>query len=249
MTIRFIIWVFFLYPTLLMGKTLTAHCRDYPPDLFFKDGTCVGIVPDLVSDIMTELGYEIEWMNVPWIRTIAWAKQGKVDLVVRHSMTPERTQYLHAVAYSDTQRTVSFYQSPELDMDVQSYDDLNQLKVGIIRGMFYSPHIARLDAGNKVQVSNTEQLIRMLQLGRIDLVATTQSHNEHLFKNSFKKAPFSDTFTNPMFVSFSKKSRYAFLYKELEETLILYKASGRINDYFSRYSASELPGGGIDDPE
>lgn len=221
----------------LSAETISAHCRDFPPDLYFDGENCVGIVPDFVSDVFDELGYKIKWKKVPWARTISDAKKGRVDLLIRHSMTAERKGFLLPVIYANTRRNLSFYKSPHLRQKVESYDDIAKLKVGSILGFYYSPKFSKLESEKVVFVGKTEQLIGMLKLGRIDLAVTSESHSEELFKDSFEKANFVDSFDNQLYISIPKKSPLAHLHSELAAAVARLKDNGSIAKYYHRYNA------------
>ena len=222
-------------PAHSFADTFSAHCRNYPPDLFFDGNKCVGIVPDLVIDIFSDLGHDIIWLNAPWSRSYREAQKGNVDLLIRHSMTPERKLFLDAITYGYYIRELSFYKSPHFNSSVNSYSDLKQHNIGAIRGNFYSPRFENLDTKILTLVGTTKQLIGMLDLGRIDLAVTSSSHSEELFKHKFEKASFVDSFYNPLYVSIPKKSKASKYYKTIAKVLLDYRKSGKINQYFIKY--------------
>ncbi|MCF2947983.1 hypothetical protein L0668_07685 [Paraglaciecola aquimarina] len=81
---RVSIWLLCLFsglPLCVMADTITAYCRDYPPELYFDQGRCVGAVPDLAIDIFAKLGYDIRCFQQPPLgRSVREAKQGNIDL-------------------------------------------------------------------------------------------------------------------------------------------------------------------------
>lgn len=175
------------FSTCSLSETFTAHCRDYPPELSFENGKCVGVLPDLVTDIVNELGHQIVWIKAPWIRSIKDSKNGKVDLLIRHSMTIERRLFLQAIPYAYYIRNISFYKSPTFKSDIKSYEDLKKVNVGAIRGNFYSPRFSTIEAEELTLVGTTKQLVGMLKLARIDVVITSTFHNIELFDSHFEK--------------------------------------------------------------
>jgi len=217
------------------SETFTSHCRDYLPDLFFDGSTCVGPVPELVSDIVSELGHNIKWLKVPWIRTIEDAKHGNVDLLIRHSMTQERKIFLLPIPYGYYTRTLSFYKSPMFKSEISSYKDLEVVNVGAIRGNFYSPRFSTLNSNELIFVGKNKQLLRMLEKGRIDVVVTSESHSIMLFNDRFEKVTFEDTFDNPLYVSIPKNSKASKFYKDIANLTLEYRKNGKIDQYFERH--------------
>lgn len=227
-----------ILPQVVFAESFTAHCRDYPPELSFDGDKCVGVLPDLVTDIFSELGHEIRWKKAPWVRSLRDAKQGKVDLLIRHSMTEEREPYLYAIPYAYYVRSVYYYKSPKFDADIKNYAELEQVRVGAIRGNFYSPKFSDISKENITLVRKTEQLLAMLDFGRIDVAVTSASHGVERFDSQFDKVTLEGAFINPMYISLSKKSKAGTISAEVEELMRRYHESGRMDQYFERYGVA-----------
>lgn len=225
-----------LLPPFSSAETFKAHCRNFPPELSFDGKKCVGPIPDLITDILKELGHEISWSEKPFIRTIKEAQKGDVDIVIRHSMTPERALFLSAAPYGYITRELSFYRSPMFKLPISGYDDIKKYNIGAIRGLFYSPSFTLLDTNVLTSTSSTQQLINMLERGRIDLAVTSASHSEELFKGRFEKVAFVDRFDNPMHISIPKKSLKIKYYPEVAELLLKYRKQGKVEVYYKKYN-------------
>lgn len=234
--LNFILVAIFLSMSLpTSAKTFLGHCRNYPPELYFENGKCKGVIPDLVSDILSELGIKVKWQKVPWGRSIIDAQKGDVDLLIRHSMTPARGYYLNPIKYADATRTLSFFKSPNFKPDITSYDELVKVNVGAIRGVFYSPEFSKLDLLQLTSVSETKQLVGMLELGRIDVVVTSKSHNIDMFETKFEKLTLVDTFENPNFISIPDESKMMAHFDDISRLMLEYRKSGRVDQYFEKY--------------
>lgn len=231
----FIVLLALLIPTHAYTETFTAHCRDYPPEMFTDGNECYGAIPSLVSDVLADLGHNIEWIKAPWIRSIKEGKQGTVDLLIRHSMTIERNTFLRPIAYGYYVRELSFYKSPIFKQDIKSYGDLEKVRIGAIRGNFYSPTFSTLDTKELTLVGRTEQLLAMLEKGRIDIAVTSASHNIDLFEERFTKSTFVDSFHNPLYISLSKNAPTIKFYDDIANMMLKYRQSGKINLYFEKF--------------
>ena len=230
------LYLFSALPTYVMADTFTSYCRDYPPELFFVNGKCVGTVPDLTTDIFAQLGHDIKWIQQPPLgRSVRQAKQGEVDLLIRHSLTPERETFLHLIQYASPTRKLAFYKSAKFKHDIDSYKALKKVNLGAIRNVFYSPSFSKLDSNTLIFVDKTEQLIAMLELGRIDVAVTSAYHYETLFEDRFEKISLEDSFVNPMYISISKKSKAAKYHKEVSALMLKFRKSGKVDQYFKKY--------------
>lgn len=232
------VWLFFLLmflPLNLVAESYTSHCRNHPPELFFDDGKCLGVIPELVDDIFRELGHEITWLEAPWGRSYREAKKGTVDILIRHSMNPSREPFLRAIPYGYNIRNLAFYMSPTLSADITSYADLAKLNVGAVRGAYYSPRFSNLDPLAMTLVGQSEQLLAMLERGRIDVVVTSETQWEGLFEGRFKKATLVDSFENVYYISIAKNAKANAIYDDVARTMLEYRKSGKINRYFEKY--------------
>lgn len=232
----FIATLLFSFTVDSLAANFTAHCRHYPPGLTFDGEKCIGPVPDLVTDILNELGHEIVWQNVPWIRSIQFAKTGDVDLLIRHSMTEERTLFLEAMPYGQYLRQIVFYKAPNFNAPIHSYADIKKHNVGAVRGNFYSPTFTLIDPNTLTLVKETQQLADMLQRGRIDLAVTSKLHNEDLYKGKFVKAQFVDEFYNSVYISIPKTSTQIGYFDDIKQLLLKYRKAGLIKQYFKKYN-------------
>ncbi|MEP1445869.1 MAG: transporter substrate-binding domain-containing protein [Paraglaciecola sp.] len=224
------------FPQSLMAKDFVAHCRNYPPDLYFQKNQCLGAVPDLVNDIFEELGHNIFWVKAPWLRSLKDAKEGRVDILVRHSMTPERASFLLPIKYEDRTRQLLFFKSPALQSDITSYEDLQKVVVGAIHGVFYSPQFSAMDTRRVIFVEETEQLVSMLALNRIDIAVTSESHNRESFDRQFEKSDFTETFYNPHYISIPKSSPAMEYYDEVADLMAKYRELNKIEPYFEKHN-------------
>ncbi len=224
-------------PAYSFADTFSAHCRNYPPDLFFDGNKCVGIIPELVTDIFSDLGHDIIWLNAPWSRSYREAEKGNVDLMIRHSMIPERRSVLLPITYGYDIRSLSFYKSPNFKGDIKSYEDLEKVNVGAIRGAYYSPRFSNIVPVTLTLVGETKQLLEMLERERIDIAVTSVSQSAALFAARFEKATFVDSFINHFYISIPKKSKAVGIYDAVSERMLEYRKSGKINQYFERYGA------------
>ncbi|MDO6709578.1 transporter substrate-binding domain-containing protein [Aliiglaciecola sp. 2_MG-2023] len=225
-------------PLRVMADTFVSHCRDFPPELYFDGKKCIGVIPELVEDVLNELGHDIDWIYAPWIRSMKEAKRGNVDLLVRHSMTEQRLAVLKPINYGIRKRTLSFFKSNEFKGDITSYEDLQHVKLGAIRGVFYSAEFSKLNQDKLILVGRTEQLIGMLEMARIDVVVTSPSHNIDLFEGRFEKVSFEDAFLNYYYISIPRNSKAIRFYDDIARVMLKYRKTGQVNRYFQKYGVS-----------
>ena len=234
-------WLFFivaLLPTSLLGETYSSPCRNHPPYLYFVDGTCHGVLPELLEDILSELGHDISWLEAPWSRSYREAQKGNVDILIRHSMNPSREPFLLPITYGHGVRNLSFYLSPTFNGDITSYKDLAKANIGAIRGAYYSSDFSNLDPLGLTLVGNTEQLVAMLELGRVDVVVASETQWKDQFEGRFEKATFIDSFINSYYISIAKNSKALSIYDDVARVMLEYRKSGKVDQYFKKYAVT-----------
>lgn len=219
--IRFVCMVLITYllavPS-VYSDIFKVHCRERPPEMDFELGQCVGVIPEFVNLVLGNIGHQAKWIKVPWVRSLKEAEYGRVDLLVRHSMTRERAKFLFAIPYGYEKREIFYVISPKKRFKIRSLEDLYGLKLGFLRGSYYSKEFSYNSDLDKESFSSHEQLIRMLNAGRIDAAPTSQSHNqlEYLSIPGVRRSNYTEKVYNMRYISIPKKSPMSKYHSELE---------------------------------
>ncbi|TCS41626.1 substrate-binding periplasmic protein [Reinekea marinisedimentorum] len=217
------------------AETFIAHCRHSPPEMIVVDGDCSGIVPEMLVDILAELNHDVKWLEIPFPRSLAEAKLANVDILIRHSMTDQRRGFLDGHVYGDFERVIEYFLAPNFESDITSPEDLKTVNIGALRYYYYSTQFHALDPDSITWVTETPQLIKMLRASRVDAVITSKRHAADLYRSEFRKASYSEQFTNPLYISFAKASPKSVYQDEIAEVLLEYRKSGRVDQYFISY--------------
>ena len=152
----------------------TAH-PNYPPYQWRQDDKIVGASSDVMALIFEELNIPFESRYVgPWVRVLANAKAGSVDMVLALKKVPERQQYM---TFTDS----PFYQNPMAVFTVTSnkadynqWQDLINKRIIVNRGDRYGE---KFDAFihqnlNPIPIDSVKSSFRMLLADRADYYIT-----------------------------------------------------------------------------
>ncbi|MCL9780682.1 transporter substrate-binding domain-containing protein [Vibrio sp. S4M6] len=193
---------------------------------------------EIIDIASSRIGLDVSWITVPWARTIKVAEYGGVDIIPRHSMNHEREAFLNAVVYGYQTRNVYYMMSPQLDTEINELSDLDGLKVGAIRGSFYSENFANAQHINKLYFNNTDQIIKMLKSNRIDVAITSSNHHEEKFRaeTDLRQANYVDVFYNGRYISIPIKSPMAKYWPQFKEQIEVMRADGEVDKIFNKYS-------------
>lgn len=215
-----------------------AHCRDRAPRIVVEPGGCSGPGADVITRAVQRLGHKVRWLTVPWVRTITVAEKGLVDVIPLHSMNKERELFLDPILLGYTERVLSFYTLASKPATVKQFDDLRALKIGAIRGSFYTEKFnQQLDELNVTYVTDTEQMLRMLEAGRFDVAVTTKLHSLEEYQSNSALTPvaFRDLELNGRYLSVPRLSANHQYVKALRKVVNDMRQSGEVTEIFEGY--------------
>ncbi len=127
-----------------------------------------GPIAEITKTAFEAAGYKIQIQFMDWNRAVGLAKQGKTDGILGCYNTEERAQEFQI---SDTigETTLVFFSNSNADINYSSLNDLAGYKIGIVRGNAITPEFDSADFLKKDIANQTENNIKKLLAGRIDL--------------------------------------------------------------------------------
>lgn len=167
---------------------------EYPPFEYSEDGRIVGTDTHVIRQVVEAMGYEPRIELLPWIRAEAQVRRGEADMVYSLTYSDARADFYH---FTDPINQVQdvFFALRDSNIDWQTMDDLNDLRVGISASYSYAPEfmnwIEAYPAGvTRVSHEQPELTsLRMLVHRRIDLFICEQSVCEYLLAKYTDEEP------------------------------------------------------------
>ncbi|WP_374979617.1 transporter substrate-binding domain-containing protein [Pseudomonas solani] len=141
-----------------------------------QDGRFIGLGPDVLREVAQRMGDSVRFEVYPWARAQKMVAQGRADILIGPYRTPEREQHFLFSQHAFYRDRIVFYARDGVDVDWRGdYAMLAGRRVGIIRGWTYGPHF---DEGREAMdlhsIESVDNALRMLVLGRIDLLASNE---------------------------------------------------------------------------
>ena len=173
-------------------KPLKLVSSEWPPYVE-KTAPGKGAAMDLVSRILKRAGYETEISIESWTRSLQGSEIGIYDVVATAWYTKERNRELQFSDpyYENVIRLVKRKRDP---LRFRSYDDLQNLMIGVTTGYAYGEEFERAQGFLRVAKNHIIQNILLLQQGRIDLVIGDEWVIRHeltqYFPNAIKEFEF-----------------------------------------------------------
>ncbi len=149
--------------TIVHGATPQAKMME-----FHENGTASGFKSLLIEELARRLNWKVHHQQCPFQRCLFSMRKGQYDLMVFVSAIPERTDYLNFIQVWPNTRVIPFFVREEDQQQLKSYEDLADMRIGVVNGYAYFPRFDKDAQLNKIQVSSEQQLARMLLAGRID---------------------------------------------------------------------------------
>jgi ABC-type amino acid transport substrate-binding protein len=218
------------------------------PPLYFQNeqGKWTGLTVDLAKVLLKEAGCKSDFEAIPWARSLELMRTGGLDMMMNLSMTEERRKFIHFIG-PQMDETVQLFLREDIDVDIQSLDDLKKISSGIgyQRGTFYGKVFdekLRTDPAfkAKLDISHSDELnLKKLESGRIVGVightyAGVSTRKEFYKGNGYKIHPFI-IHSNWVYFGFSKKTVSKELLAKLQKAYDKAKSEGKFEKVIESY--------------
>lgn len=211
-----------------------------PPYIDYKDGKYEGIHVNVLEALANELNRDLVFVQCPFARCLSLMKSGETDLFIGLIKTRARQEFLSYIPkpFSTQYDPLQFFVRSDEDLQINSYEDLKKLNIGVLRGVSYFKQFDNDNSLNKIELVSYSQMLQMLLKGRIDTFIEREESitpwiDPVTYKNKIDLAKYEYNKGVESFIAISKKSPWANRIPELltaQEKLI---AQGKITDSYS----------------
>lgn len=233
----------FLPADCLAGRKLIAVTEIWPPFRIVsaesKHGF-IGIDIDILEGLEKYLDLDIEIQRHPFARALEMIKAGDADLISGVAYTDKRGVFIDYVPTSYYIVHPVFYSQKNYGHLVKKYDDLYKFEVGYsLNSAYFEPFNSDFKL-HKVGISTEEQLIKMVALGRIDLIIGTNPNLAYDikrlgFKDKVEQAHFIPQHKTPVFIGLSKKHNNKNLQQKIDTYLKQIIDNGELEQILKKY--------------
>ncbi len=170
---------------LLFGFTSSAQAQflqeidwmseHYPPFNYREDGIAKGIATDVLLEIFRRMDFKKDPKEIrfyPWARSYRVLQQEPGTALYSMTFTEERSKmfrFVKPILFS----TIDILAKKDRKLQIQSVEDMNQLKIGVIRDDVGEQLIRSLGVKDgSIEASNfAKNMVQKLDLGRLDAIA------------------------------------------------------------------------------
>lgn len=236
--------LFWFRPSVSIAENkIIAVTETWPPFRITAKGTkhgFTGIDIDLLEMLGKHLNIQIEIQRHPFARALEMINKGEADLISGVAYTKKRAEFISYVPTSYFTVRPVFYAQKGKGSLIQTYNDLYKGKVG------YSLHSAYFDPFNsdteinKLGLSTEEQLIKMLAMGRLDLIIGTNPNlaydiKRYGFKEKVEQTQYVPEKMTPIYIGLSKMKNHIRLLQETDIFLKQIIENGRFDLILNKY--------------
>lgn len=213
--LRFFALISLLFVSLTSyADTLKIGTDSWPPFREIQNSQVAGIDDDLWHDLSQQIGFKVQYIQCPWKRCLDLMRSGELDAMSGLAWRKERAEFIRYVAPSYYGCSTRFYVRAGEEGRLQRKEQLKELNIGMVRGSAYYPEFDNDSSLQKMQMAQESVLLPLLASGRIDSYIGTDCQADFELANSrwskqLVKAPFKPGNTTPLYIGFSKKSRWS----------------------------------------
>lgn len=207
-----------------------------------EDGKVIGgFKHDLLQEIAKRLDWTVDHSYCPFQRCLRSMADGKLDIMVFISVNQQRSEYMDFVQIWKIPRTIPFFTLRGREQELTRYEDLKNLRIGVVNGYAYFSRFDNDTTLNKSIVLKESQLPKMLMAGRIDTYIGFNQRQDILLTNypGLAVAPYSHPFSNTALLAVSKKSPLSQRMQELEAAALSTIKDGTLDDLWFKYIGSQ----------
>jgi polar amino acid transport system substrate-binding protein len=243
----FIIAFLYLLSVPLNAEQLHSANAHWPPwRVVEEDGRLSGIEIDILEGLSTRLDLQLVTKGCGWKRCLKHMEVGESDVMTGLFKNSEREKYMTFISPPyRVEANICFYQDIMHTEEINSYDDLSKLTVGVVNKVSYFKQFDDDKNINKHQETTDADLFRLLQAKRIDTVIMACVtgdiflHNSGL-KGSFKHANYVNHVESPVYLAISNKSPFLARKDDLSNALQGMINDGEIKQIMATYGVQEI---------
>jgi polar amino acid transport system substrate-binding protein len=211
-----------------------------------EDGVVHGVHADLLREALRRLNCRIDFVEMPWARSLVELKAGRVDMLAGAADTPERKQFAYFSRPTNTARNVLFMRREAITKyrlqhlaDIVGTDFLLGVTNMVAYGGDYDELIGQPGfAARLVRVNDRDQGWKMIAAGRLDgqiddeLTGLVEIQRLKLADNIQMTGLVVDT--QPDLVAFSKASTSSAFVDAFNRAIAAMVADGSFKTIFER---------------
>lgn len=223
-------------------QTLVVAFSEAPPwKILSPRQEYTGIDMDILQRLATKHDLRLVVKPAPLARCLAMLRSGDADVVSNLMRTADREtfiRYLDVPYQTHTDKV--FYLQAGNPRNINRYEELEGLSIGVKRGAKYSPRFDNDPQLYKESAVTSLVNLKKLAIGRLDAVLSTESEGDYWIKHlnwqgTFKKATLRFDEPRAVYFGLSRRSKLLNLASAFEADLRQLLQSGELAQIRAQY--------------
>jgi len=105
-------------------EKIRVRVTQFAPNYFMQDGQWTGLDVQLAEAVIKEAGYQPEYHELPWSRALAYLQDGRIDMMMNVTRTPDREEFMHFIGPERVSKRVMVVRREHLNLPITGLDDL-----------------------------------------------------------------------------------------------------------------------------
>jgi polar amino acid transport system substrate-binding protein len=163
---------FIVEPANCDQRGLKVAYTEWFPYTYLENGNESGFEIDIFKAVIAKMGLSARFTQYPWKRCLYVLKSGEADVLISLLKKEDRDKYTYYSAEPISISNTVFFTKSNRNLDFKgSYEELRDLKIGVVDGFSYGSAFDKAAYLNKDVALNPIILIRKLLAGRNDIAA------------------------------------------------------------------------------
>lgn len=181
-----VIIVMFFTSTLLANNEIQIVAEEFHPYQFKSADGASGIAVEVIKGALAEVNMTADVQLLPWARAYLTAKENPNTILLSVSRTKNRENQFHWLGQIEKHELHLWVNANKWSTTSLAKDELKSLRIGVPRDghqHYFITHHPSFKGNSIVIVNTKEQLLKMLDKGRIDALLG----DERLLKNRLSR--------------------------------------------------------------
>lgn len=241
------------------ASSAPEHCNlrmaaeaDFPPHLIKLNDSWGGLSVELLQRLAKEVNCTIEFVNIPWLRSIQQLESGEIDVLSHLSISPQREQHFSFIGPHHIEAIYLIGDPTRLPV----LTALEQLTSGVdfgsiaqLHGAYYGEDFKRLSeqpllARQLVSISSIQDKLALLRAGRVNAILEDDSvlhyWQQHHYPDADKYQALMMVYDSPVYFGFSKRSVSEQKQAELRRAWHKLYDNGELQKIYQKYQFDNL---------
>ncbi|MFZ6753058.1 substrate-binding periplasmic protein [Undibacterium sp. Dicai25W] len=185
MSVNMLLILFFLNCSLAHADQLLIYIEDTQPYAYAKNSNTPTPIADFVKTIAIRAGYQPEIRPLSWIGIMHLVNGSQPVIFFPVARTPFREdKYIWLGGLAHVRGYYLYKKKDRIDIQINKLEDAKEYRIGVIeddaREQFLkSKNFKASNNGGLINISDNNEGIRLLSVGRLDLLPLSQDNFDH----------------------------------------------------------------------